>query len=153
MNQSQTAGLFARALLPRTLYRWAQLVGNKGVRSLQTGNELISQTTLGEEAAFILGMTPLDFQKSQDVSNELFSRQEKMREMVLTYGSILADAIERQDKNAIQDVYRQVYVNNVPIGSVARSAHERIINRTFPTTEREFGRGEGRKLEKKLGLR
>lgn len=131
---------FARATLPRTMYRGMQVIGTQGLRSLTTGNQLISELTIPEQVSYIFGITPLDVQKFYDVSSEMYEDQQTTRHLITTYGRAADEAIARRDFKGLAYIMRQALYNRVPTDSVLRSAETFGNKREGDLIERQFGR-------------
>jgi len=150
VNSQSVRDLFVRAFAPRTIIKALSFTEDNAYRSLHTGNRLISNTTLPEYLAHVFGFTPIEFDKYQDISNELWTDQNKRREVVQTYGAALAEAWNTRDARLGQDIIRRAMLQAAPISSVMRSAKARVAKQNEDLIERQFSTYPRAQLQKSL---
>lgn len=113
----------ARAMLPRTMYKWMQRTENGAMKSLSTGNPLISNVTIPEHISYTLGITPIDLQRTQDVSSAIWNQQKDLSDKITSYGRLIADRRLDGDYQGAHDLYRKAFLeDNLPMDRVAASA-------------------------------
>lgn len=124
LAQSRIRDQFGRALLPRTLYKAMQVSNDRGLRSLNTGNRLLSDVSAGEGFMFSLGLTPTSLQRGFEASQILWKRQDDLRAKVTELGAAWVDAERSGDTRMFTVIAREA----APLGildSVLRSAKAR----------------------------
>jgi hypothetical protein len=129
---------FVRAFFPRTMYRGIQTAAGMGVRSLSTGNMLISPITIPERVSFVLGITPTDIDKTFFINDELFKDAEKMRNRISQYGNAIAEARVRGDFRGALRLEADAYLEGIPTDSVEKSANAFETKMVEPLLERQF---------------
>jgi hypothetical protein len=138
IKSGQVRDLWARALAPRSLYRALQITNDGQMRSLQTGNMIMDNISQPKRIAFSMGATPLDIEKNYAIQNQLWEDQAKTKALIGDYGEALALAWQRKDYPAVNALWREVYENGVPMGSVSSSMVTRMRNETEPLMDRQF---------------
>lgn len=114
--------MWYRALLPRTLYRAMSFTEEKGLQSLRTGNSLTDPASLPQRASFFFGLTPLEFEKTLDLQNELWADQTKRKAMISSYGAAWAEATKRGDAQELIFLMKRAIEDGVSPDSILRSA-------------------------------
>jgi hypothetical protein len=152
IESRKTRDEFWRAFAPRTLYRYIQTTSQRGVRSLSTSNLLVSPITIPERVSFVLGITPIDIDKSMYIDDELFKSQEKQRARVSTFGSNVAEANLRGDYREALRLYRSSYMEGLSSVSVGRSASSYETKMREPLAQRQFKDSQVRERRARLGL-
>lgn len=153
IDSSSVRDLWYRALAPRTLYRSLALSKDGGLRSLQTGNRLLSDISMPERVAYTVGFAPLDLQKFYDVSSELWRDQNKIRERIGTYGDILSEARQEGNHYLQMQILRDAMTEGLPLESVWKSADRRVYQDQTDLLERQFRTAQSRALQRSVGLR
>jgi hypothetical protein len=144
---------FWRAFTPRTWYRFAQTTAERGVRSLSTGNLLISPITIPERVKFVMGLTPTQIEKAYFVNDELFKDQNKMRERVSAFGYAIAEARGRGDWREAIRLHRDAWTEGIPSDSVEKSAQSYEQKMTEPLLQRQFDDYAARRLSDAMRVR
>lgn len=150
IKSEQVRDLYIRALAPRTLYRYMAAAGDRGLKSLRTGNLLVSDITFGDALGLTLGLRPVDIEKSFTVSTELWEKQNEMQEKVASFGDALAEARMTRNRRRVREVQRQAVIAGVPLDSVERSAAARREKAMTEIHERQFEVYPRRQMEKAL---
>ena len=140
---------FVRAFAPRTLQRAYGIAGQNGLTSLRTGNNVMSAPGPIDKALYILGISPLEIEKSLDVHNELYDDLQKMRDQLAWYGEAGANAFEENDWSTVTQIFRQAVARQVPIESLGSSIQTRLLKKTSPVAVRQFGQQGARELRKR----
>jgi hypothetical protein len=141
---------FARAVAPRTLYRFIQTSADRGVRSLSTGNMLISPISIPERVFFTFGATPTEIDKAFVINDELFQDQAAARERIASYGSAIAEARFRKDYRGAMRMLLDAMLEGLPVDSVEKSADARESKMDEPLMERQFEDLQVRALSRTL---
>ena len=129
---------YYRALLPRTLYRAMSFTEENALRSLQTGNALMGPATMSQRASFVLGLNPLEFEKSLEISNDMWQDEKKRSEATSNFGRAWHDAEKRQDMKEQLWLLRRMIYDGIPWDSVMRSADAFEENENVGQAERQF---------------
>lgn len=126
-----------RAFGPRSLYR-AMAVGQEGqLRSLMTGYP-VAELKWNERLAYGMGLNPLVVEKTYRISDELWHKQNAMRDAVASYGKAWAEGVESGNTKILDEVTRLVLASGVDMSSVIRSANARLAKGREPLLERQF---------------
>ena len=141
-----------RAFAPRTLYRFIQTTSDGALRSLRTGNRLISDVSIPDRVAFSLGLTPTDIERNFDASRILFERQEEMRTAVRRFGAAFLDAQDEGDFDTLRNIARESASMGI-MDSVIRSAQARRANRDTDLIDRQTSDMQALATKRILGFR
>jgi len=125
----------ARAFLPRTAYRAMQLTEQRALKSLNTGNPLISDVSMPQHIINSLGITPLDLQRSRDVSSEIWTKQKKLQDKISTFGKLIADPQLNGDVEAATALRRRAFLQEgLPMDRVSSSVLHYMQKRRRPSS-------------------
>lgn len=128
-----------RAFLPRTGQAWMQGVGERGTRSLNTQNTILSEMTLGERVVNALGFQPNELARTYAAMDHLFKQQEEESEAIGIYGEMMAQAMAENDFAAMQNILRRAMAAGVvKVDSIMQSAEVRLSKRQEGLLERQF---------------
>jgi hypothetical protein len=141
---------FSRAFAPRTMYRFIQTSAERGVRSLSTGNMLISPVSIPDRVKFTFGLTPVEIDKAFVINDELFKDQNKRRERVSAYGSAIAEARQRGDYREAIRLHRDAGLEGLELDSVEKSANSFETKLREPLDERQFTDAARREISRSL---
>jgi hypothetical protein len=130
---------FARALLPRSIYRSMAVVEGNYVKSLSTGYPAIGDVGPVQRLMFAAGFNPVEVEKGYKVADELWKDQKKRQEAVQSYGRLWASAQLGRDSTRMQQLMRSAMLEGVPLDSIMRSAQIRIAKGREPQIERQYG--------------
>ena len=150
-QSQETMDAFYRAFFPRTAQAFMQNVGQRGTRSLRTQNTVLSDTTVGETTLSVMGFQPNRIARAYEQMDILFADQAERREAISAFGEMLAQAEQRGDMAAIQNVLMRAQYAGVPIDSVLRSADSRLAKRDEGLLERQFNDAKSVALQRALG--
>jgi len=151
MASSRTRDQFFRALAPRTMYKAMQALEDRSLRSLNTGNKLLSDVSLGQGALFALGLTPTDIQRRFETSGLLWRRQDELRSRISELGSAWAEAEREGDSRMLQVVAREASMDGI-MDSVLRSAKARRAKQETDLIERQMDDARARATVKALAF-
>lgn len=148
----RTFDALLRATAPRTFYRALSFAADNGLKSLRTGNKLISRATIPERLAFTLGFTPTRFEQVFEASEDLYNQQEKLRTQIQVFGEQLAQNLEVGNWKGVNDTLVAAMFRGVPYDSVWRSGQSRLQKREQPLLDRQFDPEEVAKRLVPFGL-
>lgn len=137
---------FIQALAPKTIARVAQMVGEEGMRSLNTGNPVLDKMSLGEKMMYASGMNPVSVDRTYAVHSEMYAKQEAMKEKVTTYGRLVANAWDNKDYRRATELIKNGMAEGVDISSITKSAKARQEKRSEDIIDRSFKPEEIRKF-------
>jgi len=143
---------FARFAFPNTLQNYMQVTEDRALHSMRTGNKLISDVTYGEQTLNALGFQPSRIARSYEAASVLRQRQEEKRQLVETYGEMVAQAREERDDRAIWEAYMRATNAGLEPDRVTRSADARQAKRDEPMLQRRFDDLAQQSLRENLGL-
>lgn len=128
---------WARATMPRTIYKALQAQSEGLIRSSRDGEPLIRNIGTLERIGFAMGMTPVDVQRMYTVSEDLWQNQEARKRLVQTLGTEWAQAQGAGDYRAVNDVMRRAVQANV-LSNVMHSAMTRVGRERSDMVEDQF---------------
>jgi hypothetical protein len=121
-DDAKVRGELTRALAPRTLYR-AMAIGQDGaMRSLNTGNTIMSNVGVGDHILYAAGFNPTELDKTYQVFDEMKNDQDKKKAMTQQFGTTLAQAWASGDDRNATRVFTRAMAVGVDTSSVLRSA-------------------------------
>jgi hypothetical protein len=130
---------FMKALAPRTLYRAHQLTADGAIRSLKTGNKLMSDLDLISRLSYTMGIPPTQVMKSFDVSNELWRRQGDKKDAVALLGEEYGQLLGEPNNIAARaNLIRRAVALQIDPASVHASGVSRFLNSNEELVDREF---------------
>lgn len=138
VNSNKIRNAYIRALFPRTLIRAFSRSEDRALVSIKSGNRIMSDMTLPQYTSYILGFTPLDFEKAYEISGAEFARQDKMKAMTSSYGRALAEADAEGDARRATDLLRRAIIDGVDIQSMQRSADAYTLKQNVDVIDRQF---------------
>ena len=114
--------LMARTFAPTTVYRsMAAMGGDNAIHSLGTGLPTVKNVSPIHRALYGLGFNPVELDRAQAVSNELYESQQSMKAAVIKYGKAWAGAEQNGDREAMARIMRNAVTQGVDISSVIAS--------------------------------
>jgi len=134
----KVAGLLARALAPKTLYRYAQVYDSPGIKSLSTGNTIIDQVNPWNKVLFTLGFTPNDIERGYATFEQLQADKDREKRMTKALGSAMREAMDQGNDEEVDHIFRAAQVNGVDVSTVMRSAASRGTAEDQSLLERNF---------------
>lgn len=140
-----------RAFLPRTAQALMKNVGQRGSRSLNTQNTVLSDTTWSETTLDVMGFQPNRIARAYTQMDILFERNEERQEQIAAFGEALAQARQEYDPAAVQNVLMRAQNAGVKIDSVMDSAESRQAKRDAGVIERQFTDYRDMGLRRALG--
>lgn len=129
---------YVRAFTPRTLARSMSFTKERALKSLRSGNQIFSPTTVSERVAYMLGLTPLDFEKAYEISETEFGRQDLKKERTTNYGRALMEAREKGDWGLVAEIYRRSLLRGVNLDSLGKSADSQNVKHSQDAIDRQF---------------
>ena len=153
VNSQHVRDLFYRALLPRTWYRALSLSGDRALRSLKSGSQIMSGLSLPAAGAYILGLTPVDLEKWRDVQTAGYHENDRKRNEVTTFGKALAEARQERNPDAINEILKRATYSGADLGSVMKSSNARLNSITKDQAGQQLSELAEYRMTKALGLR
>lgn len=142
-----------RAFAPRTLQRAMTSFGERGVSSLRTGNSLLPALNMYEGVLRIAGLTPVRVANAFEVHQNKIYDADAKRLAIQDLGRRWADAELNGDWEELRRVYQDAIIDeNIPIGSVKRSADARMRNMSSNLLDRQLTDTQDRARLKMRGL-
>lgn len=134
----KVAGLLARALAPKTLYRYAQVYDSPGIRSLSTGYPIIDQVNPWNKVLFTMGFEPNDVARGYATFEELQKDKDREKRYTTSLGLAMRGAMDKGDDDEVDYIFRRAQVAGVDTGTVMRSAVSRANSEDESLLERNF---------------
>ena len=146
MRDPNVRDQFIQALAPKSLARVASMVGEEGMRSLNTGYPVMDKMSLADKMLYGMGMNPVEVDRRYAANAEMWARQDKVKEQTTTYGRLVANAWDNKDYKRATQLLRNATAEGLDISSVTKSAKARqakreddMITRTFsPELRKEY---------------
>ncbi len=130
--------LFMRAFAPRSIYRLTQATKAGVLRSLSTGNPVLSGMTATQRYMFDLGIDPVAIARNYRAMDELWANQDAMQAEVRKLGTAWADALQNGDYGAMDTIITRAVASGVDVGSVLKSAKARLAKGQEDSIQRQF---------------
>jgi hypothetical protein len=115
----------ARAFAPRTIYRAMQLTQDHAVKSATTGYDVTHPLGLGSAAAYAMGISPTELQKTYEVYSQIKDKQDKQKELTQQLGKTMAQALQSGDDRLANRALVRAMALGIDTSSVLRSAASR----------------------------
>jgi hypothetical protein len=155
-ENGQAIDKLKRFLLPRTLYKGLSFTQDNALKSLKTGNRLISDTTVPQRVLHSLGFTPIEFQKAFEVNDFVRTSQAKQRALVSSFGRALAEGMSAGAHPSDQmQLIRRAFLIGLDVNSVINSSEAHYRNITEDMISRAAGRDDYDvfKMRQRIGLK
>lgn len=125
-----------RAFAPVNLYRYMATQEEGTVRSLATDLPQIKGMSHIDIMLYRMGLQPVALERHIAVANELYKDKQKMIAQTRAFGDAFAEASQRNDSAAMDNVLQRAAIIGVPTDSVLRSATARLRQAGETTPER-----------------
>ena len=123
---------FIRATGVKNAYRVRQAVGQDGIRSLNTGNPIVTDMGIGDKMLFSMGLNPVELQKEYKLNDMVRKAQSDRSKRVAVFGRQYKDALDNGDHQQAFEIINNAAASGIPIDSLERSVKNR-------TTRQEQG--------------
>lgn len=130
--------LFMKATSPRSIYRAHQLTAEGALRSLKTGNRILSDLDAAQQLGYIVGLPSTQIMKAFDVQGELWRRQNERKEALSIYGEEYSQLLSEHDTRGIANMLRRATVSGLDPASVHASGVARYSNSNEDVLDRQF---------------
>lgn len=142
-TQDRTWDQVAYALAPRTLYRLMAQVEDGAMKSIRNGRPIIEGVSEAERWSNAFGMTPARLARAWELSESLWSDQERRRRLTTGFAETYSDAMTAGDSRAMQNVIERAIESGVDLSSVVRGAMMRQRNLMQPQIPFDYLRQPG----------
>ncbi|WP_417436434.1 hypothetical protein [Idiomarina abyssalis] len=139
------------ALAPKTLVRIAQAAEGDTLRSMNTGNAMVTGMSPLQRASWGLSLNPTAVEKQFEISREMWNDQDKRRERVGYYGQQLANMYDARDMREAKRLFFRASVEGIPLDSIQRSAQARQRRQNTGLLEAQFDDAVAERM-RRLGL-
>jgi len=136
-----------RTFAPKSVYRTMAVWEDKTLRSMNTGQPVLQDLSLGERLLYAMSLTPPRVDKRYAISNQLWENQNEHRRITQNYGQAMAEAMMSGDSDARWLITKQAIAAGADIGSVMASANERYRRMRTDQLEAQFGIQERREKQ------
>lgn len=126
------------ALAPKTFVRQAQAWESDTLRSMNTGNALVTGMSPIQRIMWGMSLNPKEVEAQFEISRELWRNQEKMKERVGYYGQQLANMYSSNDLSDVKRLMFRATVEGIPLDSIQRSAQARMKRQETGLIEAQF---------------
>lgn len=137
-RNEEVAGGLARALAPKTLYRYMQVYDNPGIKSLTTGYPVLDETSVWNKVMFASGFTPNEIERGYATFEGMLKDKEARTKALHIYGTSLAQAMTDGDSEGIDRTLRRAMIEGLDVSSVMKSAQSRMDKASKGMLERNF---------------
>lgn len=127
-----------RALAPRSIYRAFAATEDRAIRSLNTGNPMISDLSYKDWFLYAAGINPTSVELSFKVYDELWKDQERMKNGIAGYGAAIAEAMVVKDWKAVNYLAIRGTAEGYPMDSIMNSAKTRYSNQVAGSGLQKF---------------
>jgi len=149
----QVMDSFARFAMPRTIQAGFVQTEENALRSLNTGNTIMSDMTFQDRTLHALGFQPRELARTYEASSQLFKEQDRKRQLIAQYGEALRQAREENDSRAIHNIYMRAREDGVTdFSAIMRSADSRESKANEDMLERMFDDYRVQGLRRMTGL-
>lgn len=132
-------GLMARTFAPTTVYRaMATMSGDNSISSLGSGLPTVKDVSPVHRALYTLGFNPVELDRAQAVSTELYESQTKMKAQVTAYGKAWAEAELGKDNTSMAKIMRNAVTQGVDVSSVISSGLATLAKERQDVVERRI---------------
>ena len=131
------------ALSPRTLYRLFAQVEDGAVKSIRNGRPIIDGVSELERGLNAVGLTSTRIARAWDVSESLWSDQDKRRRMTTEFAEAYSNALSAGDGRAMQNVIQRAIEGGADLSSVMRGAMIRQRDLLRPQLPMDYLRQPG----------
>lgn len=130
--------LMARAFAPTTVYRTMGAIQPDQITSLGTGMPIAKNVPPVHRALYALGFNPVELDRAQAVSQELYTSQEKMKSQVTKLGKAWGDAQQNKDNAQMAQIMRQAVTWGVDVSAVISSGLTTLDKQTKDVIDRRI---------------
>lgn len=135
------------ALAPKTIIRMAQAFEGPDLRSMNTGNTMVTGLSPIQRALWAGSLNPKEVEAQFQIGRELWNDQNKMRERVGYYGQQLANMYEARDLQEVRRLMIRAMAEGIPMDSIQRSAEARRARSQKGLIEAQFDEAVVRRME------
>lgn len=140
-----------RALMPKFLYRQAQITQEDVLKSLNTGYPSVSGVSLWEKQLYWMGLNPTNVEKQMAVTHQLWKDREARYAAIQAYGEEWASAQQRGDIAMAQNILARAMTSGLDVSSVLRSANARLAKMNEDQINRSFSPEQILRFQQVLG--
>lgn len=126
------------ALAPKTFVRQAQAWESDTLRSMNTGNALVTGMSPIQRIMWGMSLNPKEVEAQFEISRELWRNQEKRKERVGYYGQQLANMYQANELGGVKRLMFRATVEGIPLDSIQRSAQARMKRQQTGIIEAQF---------------
>lgn len=128
-----------KALAPVSISRVVQAFSNpETIMNLGTGSPILPNVSLADKIAYALKFNPVEIDKAQQVSNELYAKQDLKRARIIELGTAFAEAQGQRDSTQMNLILRQATLWGLDVSSVLQSSARRLSLAQEPTLDTKF---------------
>jgi hypothetical protein len=120
------------AMGPRTMYRAFAQIEDGALKSIRNGRPIIEGVSELERGLNMIGMTPTRIARAWEISESLWSDQEKRRAQTSAFGEAYAEAWQRNDSGSMQEIVQRAVESGADLSSVMRGAMQRMQDAARP---------------------
>jgi len=115
----------ARSTGIKNLYRVRQATGQDGIRSLFTGNPVVTEMGIGDKMLFSLGLNPVELTKAYKANDLVRAAQQTRSDRVAILGRQYLDAKANGDNARMFEIMNLARAAGIPSDSLERSMKRR----------------------------
>lgn len=130
--------MLARAFAPTTVYRAMGALQPDQITQLGTGMPLVKNVPPVHRALYALGFNPVELDRAQAVSQELYDSKQKMTAQITKLGTAWAAAEQNKDNAQMAMIIRQGVTWGVDVSSVISSGMNRLEKQRQDVVERRL---------------
>lgn len=128
----------ARAFAPTTVYRTMGAITPEQITQLSTGAPLVKNVSPAHRVLYALGFNPVELDRAQAVSTELYESKQKMTAQITKLGKAWAEAEGNKDNAQMALIIRQGISWGLDTGSVIRSGLNQLQKQRQDAVERRI---------------
>ncbi len=130
--------LMARAFAPTTIYRSMAVMDGDKISSLGTGLPTVKDVSPIHRALYGLGFNPVELDRAQAVSNEIYESTAAMKKKTTAYGKSWAEAELGKDNAGMARIMRNAVAEGVDVSSVINSGLSLLSKQRQDVIERRI---------------